>query len=113
MLTHPDRIGPTESADRVWTDLYWPLYLVLLFVVELHAGIGIYRLCVKWGWFAGKSAEATRKRLAAIKWSLTAFFLVLGLTTLAAYIKIGIAHAGDYGKPYEPAATAAVWSAGP
>ena len=28
MLTHPDRIGPFESADRVWTDFYWPLYLV-------------------------------------------------------------------------------------
>jgi fumarate reductase subunit C len=113
MLMHPERIGPVESADRVWTDMYWPLYLVLLFVVELHAGIGIYRLCVKWGWFTGADALATRRRLTAIKWCLTAFFLVLGLTTLAAYIKIGIAHAGDYGKPYEPAATATIGSVGP
>ena len=110
MLTHPERIGPVESADRVWTDLYWPLYLVLLFVVELHAGIGIYRLCVKWGWFAGVDADATRKRLTTIKWALTAFFLVLGLATLAAYIKIGIAHAPEYGKPYEPTSQATVWS---
>ena len=110
MLMHPERIGPVESADRVWTDMYWPLYLVLLFVVELHAGIGIYRLCVKWGWFTGTDAETTRKRLTAVKWGLTAFFLVLGLTTLAAYIKIGVAHAGDYGKPYEPTARIAIWS---
>jgi len=110
MLTHPERIGPVESADRVWTDLYWPLYLVLLFVVELHAGIGIYRLCVKWGWFERADAEATRKWLTAIKWSLTAFFLVLGLLTLVAYIRIGIAHAPEYGKPYEPTSQTTSWS---
>jgi len=110
MLMHPDRIGPVESADRVWTDLYWPLYLVLLFVVELHAGIGIYRLCVKWGWFEGADAAASRRRLTAAKWSVTAFFLALGVATLAAYIKIGIAHAGDYGKPYEPTASASTRS---
>jgi fumarate reductase subunit C len=102
MLMHPERIGPVESADRVWSDMYWPLYLVLLFVVELHAGIGIYRLCVKWGWFEGSDPGVSRARLTAVKWSLTGFFLVLGLLTLAAYIRIGIAHAPDYGKPYQP-----------
>ncbi len=44
MMTHPARIGPFESADRVWTDLMWPLYLVMLFAVEFHGGIGLYRL---------------------------------------------------------------------
>ena len=53
MMTHPDRIGPFESADRVWTDLMWPLYLVMLFAVEFHGGIGLYRLALKWGWFEG------------------------------------------------------------
>ena len=57
MLTRPERIGPFESADRVWSEHYWPLYLVLLFAVELHGGIGLYRLAVKWGWFAGGDAE--------------------------------------------------------
>jgi fumarate reductase subunit C len=103
MLTRPDRIGPFESADRVWSDLYWPLYLVLLFVVEIHGGIGLYRLCVKWGWFAGADPNATRRRLKKLKWALTAFFLVLGLATLAAYIKIGIEHAPNYGERYTPA----------
>jgi fumarate reductase subunit C len=103
MLTRPDRIGPFESADRVWSDLYWPLYLVLLFVVELHAGIGLYRLCVKWGWFGAAEPDATRKRLKTLKWALTVFFLALGLATLAAYVKLGIEHAPKYGEPYTPA----------
>jgi fumarate reductase subunit C len=103
MLTRPERIGPFESADRVWSDHFWPLYLVLLFAVELHGGIGLYRLAVKWGWFAGTDPNATRRRLKTLKWALTAFFLVLGLATLAAYIKIGIEHAPNYGQPYVPA----------
>ncbi len=31
MLMHPGLIGPFESADRVWSGRWWPLYLVLLF----------------------------------------------------------------------------------
>ena len=104
MLMHPGDIGPYESADRVWSGRWWPLYLVMLFCVELHGGIGLYRLAVKWGWFAGPDPNATRKRLKLLKWALTVFFLVLGFATLAAYIKIGIAHAPNYGEPYVPAA---------
>ncbi len=103
MLTRPERIGPFESADRVWSDHFWPLYLVLLFAVELHGGIGLYRLAVKWGWFAGADPNAARRRLKTLKWALTVFFLVLGLATLAAYIKIGIEHAPQAGQPYVPA----------
>ena len=106
MLTRPHLIGPFESADRVWTDRYWPLYILLLLAVEFHGGIGLYRLCVKWGWFEGRDPAATRRHLKALKWALTVFFLVLGFATLAAYIKIGIQHAPDYGQPYVPAALA-------
>jgi fumarate reductase subunit C len=60
MLTQPETIGPYGSADRMWTDRMWPLYLVLLFAVELHGGIGLYRLMQKWGWFAGPNPDATR-----------------------------------------------------
>jgi len=102
MMSRPDRIGPFESADRVWTDLMWPLYLIMLFAVEFHGGIGLYRLALKWGWFAGDDAAVTRRRLRTFKWALTAFFLVLGLATLAAYIKIGIEHAPNYGEHYVP-----------
>lgn len=103
MLTRPERIGPFESADRMWSDHFWPLYLVLLFAVELHGGIGLYRLAMKWGWFAGPDPNATRKRLKTLKWALTVFFLALGLATLAAYVKIGIEHAPRAGEPYTPA----------
>ena len=103
MLTRPDRIGPFESADRVWTDHFWPLYLVLLFAVELHGGIGLYRLAMKWGWFTGPDPAATRRRLKSLKWLLTAFFLVLGLATLAAYVKLGREHAPRAGERYTPA----------
>jgi len=104
MLTRPHLIGPYESSDRVWSDRYWPLYILLLLAVEFHGGIGLYRLAVKWGWFEGRDPNATRKRLKTLKWALTGFFLILGFATLAAYIKIGIAHAPNYGQHYVPAA---------
>jgi fumarate reductase subunit C len=102
MLMHPEAIGPWQSADRVWSGLWWPLYLVLLFAVELHGGIGLYRLCVKWGWFEGKNPAATRKNLKMLKWVLSAFFIVLGLITLAAYIKIGMGRDARIGKEFVP-----------
>jgi fumarate reductase subunit C len=109
MLTHPDRIGPYESSDRVWTDLMWPLYLVLLFAVEFHGGVGLYRVALKWGWFEGDGSDpaGTRRQLRRFKWVLTGFFLVLGLLTLAAYMKIGMEHAPFYGEHYVPAALGA------
>ena len=99
MLTHPELIGPYESADRVWSGRLWPLYLVLLFLVEIHGGIGLYRLAVKWGHFR----DDARRKLKWLKWAFTAFFLVLGLVTLAAYMKLGIEHADHVGEPYTPA----------
>jgi fumarate reductase subunit C len=103
MLTRPHLIGPFESADRVWSDHMWPLYILLLLAVEMHGGIGLYRLCVKWGWFMGEDANAARKNLKTLKWAITVFFLALGFATLAAYIKIGIDHAPKYGERYVPA----------
>ena len=103
MLMHPGMIGPYESADRVWSGRWWPLYLVLLFCVELHGGIGLYRLAVKWGWFAGKDASAARRNLKRLKWALSVFFIVLGLATLGAYMKIGYAHRDAAGARYTPA----------
>jgi fumarate reductase subunit C len=103
MLFHPADIGPYESADRVWSSVWWPLYLVLLFAVELHGGIGLYRLAVKWGWLAGEDANATRRKLKIAKWAITVFFLALGLTTLAAYMRIGYEHRGRAGERYVPA----------
>lgn len=102
MMLHPELIGPYESADRVWSGRYWPLYLLLLFMVELHGGIGLYRLAVKWGWPAGADAARTRQVLKRLKWGLTVFFLALGLLTLAAYMKLGYQHAPLAGERYVP-----------
>ncbi len=103
MMMHPGAIGPYGSADRVWSGRWWPLYLVLLFAVELHGGVGLYRLCVKWGWLEGKDPAASRHRLKVAKWVLTVFFLALGLATLGAYMKIGHEHAARAGERYTPA----------
>jgi fumarate reductase subunit C len=96
-------IDPYASGDRVWSYHWWPLYLLLLFAVEVHGGVGLYRLAVKWGWFAGVNPDTTRKRLKVLKWVLTVFFLALGLATLAAYVKIGVEHADRVGERYVPA----------
>ncbi len=102
--THSGEIGPYASADRVWSEWMWPLYILLLLAVEFHGTIGLYRLCIKWGWFDGANPKETRKKLKKVKWGLTAFFLILGFASLAAYIKIGIEHADKVGERYVPTA---------
>ena len=77
------------SANRMYSHLMWLFYLVLLFSVELHGGIGLYRLCVKWGWFEGKDYKATRKKLKIAKWFLSGIFIVLGILSIIAFLKIG------------------------
>ena len=107
MLTQPALIGPYESADRVWTGNLWPLYLLLLFAAELHASIGLYRLAIKWGWFAAAHPAISRRRLLVAKHALSAFFITLGLVTLAAYVDLGRDHAERAGERYVPAQHAA------
>jgi len=101
MFIHPADIGPYASSDRIWSGRWWPLYLVLLFSVELHGGIGVYRLALKWGWFTGKTGYTSRKTLQRVKWVITGFFLILGITTLAAYMKLGYAHRDSVGERYQ------------
>ena len=105
MLTQPAAIGPYESADRIWTGSLWPLYLILLFMVEVHGSIGLYRLALKWGWLEGRDPAAGRRRLRIVKTGFSLFFLGLGLVTLLAYVQLGIAHADRAGEPYVPGAT--------
>lgn len=100
MLTNPGSIDPYLSADRVISGNMWPLYLILLICVELHGTIGLYRLCMKWGWFQGKDARASRKKLKAIKNKLAIFFLSLGILALLAFVIIGIKHRDNAGERY-------------
>jgi len=102
MLTQPELIGPYESADRIWTGTMWPLYLLLLFAVEIHGSLGLYRLALKWGAFEGRDPVHTRRRLRVAKTCFSVFFLGLGLVTLLAYVQLGIAHADQAGQRYTP-----------
>ena len=102
-LVQPENIGPYASADRVWTGRYWILYALLLVTVHVHAGIGIYRLAVKWGPFAAPGMERTRGRLKLAMWCIIAFFLCLGTASLVAYMRLGYEHADRAGERYVPA----------
>lgn len=104
MLTNPGQIDPHLSAHRVIVQNMWPLYLVLLIAVELHGTIGLYRLCMKWGWFAGKNPVESRRKLKRLKKGLTAFFLVLGLAALIVFSIIGIRNKDIVHQPYKPRA---------
>lgn len=106
MLTQPGAIGPYASADDVWSGVWWPLYLLLAFSVQLHAGIGLYRAALKWGWPGGADSKATRRRLRALFGGITAVMLLLGLLSLATYLRIGYEHRDRVGERYLPAASA-------
>ncbi len=100
MMTNPENIGPYASADRIYSDWMWLMYLLLLISVVLHSWVGIYRLIIKWGWFDGKDPRKNRKRSKLIIKTLIAIYLVLGLVSLASYMKIGYDHKDDYGSRY-------------
>jgi len=100
MLTNPGNIGPYASSDRVYSDLMWPLYIVLLIAVEFHGAIGLYRLSMKWGWFDKGDGKESRAKLKKAKVILSAVMLVLGFMTLFAYMQIGQEHKANYGERY-------------
>jgi len=100
MMTQPANIGPFASADRIYTDVAWPMYLMLLVSVVLHAGVGIYRLIIKWGWFDGKDPRANRIRSKKIIRAVVVVYLLLGIISLGVYMKIGYEHKNDYGSRY-------------
>ncbi len=75
-------ISATSSAGRVANG--WLLYyMVLLLVVEVHIGIGFYRLGVKWGYISRK----TRPFWKRIELAVTASFIVLGVAVLYTLLK--------------------------
>ena len=85
MLTQPENIGPSASSYRFYHQDFYILYALLLFAVEFHGSIGLYRLCIKWGWFEGLGTKTLR----AIRLALTAVCLVLGIASYIAYMQIG------------------------
>jgi fumarate reductase subunit C len=102
IMTKPADIGPYASADRIIGEWMWIIYALLLISVHLHAGVGIYRLAVKWGFTLGHDAAASRHRLKLARLFIIGFFLVLGFASLSAYMALGIAHRGHAGERYVP-----------
>jgi len=100
MMTQPQNIGPFASSDRIYSDLMWPMYLILLVTVVLHTGVGIYRLIVKWGWFDGNNPKENRVKSRKIIKIVVIFYLLIGLFSLLAYMKIGYDHQENYGERY-------------
>ncbi len=101
VMTQPETIGAWGSAHRILDQWMWVLYVLLLLAVVFHAGFGMYRLAVKWGWFIGADPDRGRKRLRNIAWVIIVFYTVLGLASLGAFIKIGLDGEDHLGNPVE------------
>lgn len=102
VMTRPGDIGPYESADRIVSDWMWPVYALLLVAVHLHAGVGIYRLAVKWGLQLWHDPKTNLRRLKLARTIIIAFFILLGAASLGVYVAIGIGHRDHKGEPYRP-----------
>jgi fumarate reductase subunit C len=100
VILQPDQIGPYASSDRIWGGRFWLLYAPLLLVVHLHAGIGFYRLWMKW---APPASAHQRVVLRRAMWGVVVFFMLLGSASLVTYMRIGYEHADRAGERYHPA----------
>jgi fumarate reductase subunit C len=75
-------IGASLSIHRVGQWPQFVFYIALLFLGEMHAGIGLYRLAVKWGW--------PPRRRAGIFFEIISLCVIgLGLTTLVIFRRLG------------------------
>jgi fumarate reductase subunit C len=79
-------ITAAKSAARIQGGFWLVFYLILLPMVELHVGIGFYRIGVKWG-FIKRSNRQGLKRFENI---LTGIFIVIGLITLIRFMTLSI-----------------------
>ncbi len=100
IMSQPDRVGPYLSSDRIYSDVMWPAYLLLLISVVIHASIGVYRLIIKWGWLDFDNPKANRIKNRKIIKAATIFYLAIGILSLGAYMKIGYEHRDHYGERY-------------
>ncbi|MCG8370967.1 MAG: hypothetical protein MJA32_10700 [Proteobacteria bacterium] len=75
-------IEAASSAERVAAGLWIP-YAILLLCVEFHAGVGLYRLAVKWG------AGLWLSRAALHRIEQLIFWVVLGLGALTLVVLAG------------------------
>ena len=74
-------ITAEKSAARIQSGFWFVFYLFLLPMVELHVGIGFYRILVKWG-FVDRPGRWTIKKKENL---LTAIFIGIGVLSLLRY----------------------------
>jgi fumarate reductase subunit C len=77
-------ITALKSAARVREGNWLTFYLILLPMVELHVGIGFYRIFVKWGLIQRKG----RKIFKRFENVLTAIFILIGLITIIRFVTL-------------------------
>ncbi|HIJ42097.1 MAG TPA: succinate dehydrogenase/fumarate reductase cytochrome b subunit [Deltaproteobacteria bacterium] len=79
-------ITAAKSAARIQGGFWLVFYLILLPMVELHVGIGFYRIAVKWGFIKRK----TRKGFKRFENILTGIFILIGLITLIRFMTLAV-----------------------
>ncbi len=79
-------ITAIKSATRVQGGFWVVFYLFLLPLVELHVGIGFYRIAVKWGFVK----DADRKKFKRGENLLTMMFIAIGLVTLIRFMFLSV-----------------------
>jgi len=79
-------ITAAKSAARIQGGFWMVFYLILLPMVELHVGIGFYRIGVKWGFIK----RSNRKGLKRFENILTGIFILIGLITIIRFMTLAI-----------------------
>jgi succinate dehydrogenase subunit C len=79
-------ITAAKSAARIQGGFWLVFYIILLPLVELHVGIGFYRIGVKWGWITRSNRPFFKK----FENLLTLIFLLIGAVTLYAFYTLAI-----------------------
>lgn len=79
-------ITAAKSAARIQGGFWMVFYLILLPCVELHVGVGFYRIGVKWGFIK----RANRKSYEQFHWILTGIFVLIGVITIIRFATLAI-----------------------
>ena len=79
-------ITAAKSAARIQGGFWAVFYLFLLPLVELHVGIGFYRIAVKWGFVK----DVDRKKFKRGENLLTMIFIAIGLITLLRFLFLSV-----------------------
>lgn len=79
-------ITAEKSAERIQGGFWMVFYLFLLPLVELHVGVGLYRIAVKWG-FVGREKRPKMKRF---EYGITGIFILIGLITLLRFYFLAV-----------------------